>query len=216
MRLIHGWCGFGIYWALVEKLYESTNGDLEKNYPLIAYDLKTEEKTIKSIIEDFGLFNLNGDIFSHKRVKEHNVFRAKQSESGRKGAISLHYGSAIAQPKQSHDHKGKKGKKGNKGNKGNKTTTFDFESLWSKYPKRLKRREAERHFKASIKTDKDYADIQTALKNFLDSKVAKRDPQFIPYGSTWFFNWRDWVDFIEPKSQEEIEYERIPEGLRQY
>ena len=109
MRLVHGWHGFGLYWAIIEKLYESTNGDLEKNYPLLAYDLKTTEKTLKSIIEDFGLFDLNGDIFSHKRVKEHNAFRVKQSESGKKGAINLHYGSAIAQPWQSHDHKGKKG-----------------------------------------------------------------------------------------------------------
>ena len=136
MRLIHGWYGFGIYWALVEKLYESTNGDLEKNYPLLAYDLKTEEKILKSIIEDFGLFNLSEGIFSHKRVKEHNVFRVKQSESGRKGAMSLHYGSAIAQPKQSHDHKGKKGKKGKKGNKENNTMVHEVIAYLNEKTKR--------------------------------------------------------------------------------
>jgi len=110
LRLKHGWRGFGVYWAIVEKLYESTEGSLENNPAVIAFDLKEEENFIASVINEFGLFELNKTTFSHKRVREHNEYRAKQAESGRKGALSKHYGSAMTPPQQPHGHKGKERK----------------------------------------------------------------------------------------------------------
>ena len=85
--------------------------------------------------------------------------------------------------------------------------TFPFESIWLNYPKRVGRKEAERHFKASIKTEQDYIDIQTALKNYLESeRVAKG---FVQNGATWFGNWRDWLTFKEtlcPKCKSKGKY----------
>jgi hypothetical protein len=81
---------------------------------------------------------------------------------------------------------------------------FSFEEIYSKYPNKDGRKQAELHFKASVKTDKDWQDIQTALKNYLASdKVTKG---FIKMASTWFNNWRDWVNFkdIKPGSDPSI------------
>lgn len=72
-----------------------------------------------------------------------------------------------------------------------KVSEFDFESIWAKYPNKDGKKAADRHFKASVKTEKDWQDINQALKNYLDSEVVKKG--FIKNGSTWFNNWRDWI-----------------------
>ena len=73
-----------------------------------------------------------------------------------------------------------------------------FDEFWDKYPKKLGRKSAQRHFNASVKTDDDVSLFKKAFDAFLHSKVAHGDSQFIPHGSTWFNNWRDWVDYQEP------------------
>jgi hypothetical protein len=97
-------------------------------------------------------------------------------------------------------------------NKESKVFKYDFNIIWNKYPRKMGRKEAERHFNASVKTDEDFNDIQKALAVFLASKVCQGDPKFIPHGSTWFNNWRDWVDYQEPSnefSRQKEEEERI-------
>lgn len=79
----------------------------------------------------------------------------------------------------------------------------NFETVWSKYPKKLGKTAAERHFLKTVFNDQDLADINKALDNFLNSKQGKGDPQYIPHGSTWFNNWRDWVDYKEIETDEE-------------
>ncbi len=75
-----------------------------------------------------------------------------------------------------------------------KAGTFDFDSLWKRYPKRLGKKEALRHFKATVKTDEDWQNINKALDNYLHSKNVKENTQFIQHGSTWFNNWQDWIE----------------------
>lgn len=78
---------------------------------------------------------------------------------------------------------------------------YDFNPLWLKYPKKLGKHDAHRHFNAQVLTEKDYQDINLALDRFLTSPQAKGDPKYIPHGSTWFNNkWRDWVDYVDPAS----------------
>ena len=69
----------------------------------------------------------------------------------------------------------------------------EFEKLWLKYPNKDGKKAALRYFKASVNTKEDLADIEKGLKNYLDSPQVKRG--YIKNGSTWFNNWRDWVDY---------------------
>ncbi len=70
-----------------------------------------------------------------------------------------------------------------------------FENLYLKYPKKVGKKDALRHFKASVKTDEDLKNINKALYNYIASdRVAKG---FIQNASTWFRNWQDWIDFTE-------------------
>jgi len=63
LRMKHGWEGYGLYWALIEKLRESKDYTSVCNYNTIAYDLRTDSAKIKSIIEDFRLFAFTGSDF---------------------------------------------------------------------------------------------------------------------------------------------------------
>jgi len=51
------WEGYGLYWAIVEKLYES-GGSISEDYDVLAYDLRTDTEKIYSIINNFSLFEI--------------------------------------------------------------------------------------------------------------------------------------------------------------
>ena len=74
-----------------------------------------------------------------------------------------------------------------------------FSDIWKKYPKCIGKKAAERHFKTSVKTQQDCSDIQKALNNYLESETVRKG--FIQNGSTWFNNWRDWIDYQETKKK---------------
>lgn len=45
-------------------------------------------------------------------------------------------------------------------------------------------------------TEQDWKDIQTALKNYLESERVAKDR--VQDGKTWFNNWGDWLKYKEP------------------
>ena len=75
--------------------------------------------------------------------------------------------------------------------KDNNTIHTHFEALWVKYPNRQGKKDALRHYKASVLTDQNRTDIEQALNNYLQCKQVKEG--FIKNGSTWFNQWQDWV-----------------------
>jgi len=90
-----------------------------------------------------------------------------------------------------------------------------FDELWSQYPRKLVRTVAYQYFAKTVKTDEDVRDIRIALSNFLNSSQAKGDPKFIPYGSTWFNRWVDYINYKEPVSEKDKDNEiRATLGLR--
>jgi len=80
----HGMFGYGVFWAIVEELYNNANA-LRTHYDSISYDLRTDEDLIKSIVEDFGLFVIDGDFFGsisiERRLEERNMKSIKARES---------------------------------------------------------------------------------------------------------------------------------------
>jgi len=71
-----------------------------------------------------------------------------------------------------------------------------FEIIWAKYPRREGKKAAEKHFKASVTTMKDWLDIQNALENYVRQiRINHTEIQYTKMGSTWFNNWADYVNF---------------------
>jgi hypothetical protein len=84
--------------------------------------------------------------------------------------------------------------------RGERGENTQFNELWEKYPEKIGRKGALRHFENTVKTAEDFALITKALDNYRGSaRVAKG---YIQNATTWFNNWKDWVDNPEPKKQE--------------
>jgi hypothetical protein len=86
-RLIrkHGMIGYGIFWSIVEDLYNNANA-LRTDYEGIAYDLRSDCDIVASVVNDFDLFIFNGNFFGSNSVQERLDQRNIKSESARKSA----------------------------------------------------------------------------------------------------------------------------------
>jgi hypothetical protein len=95
-RLIrkHGMQGYGVFWSIVEDLYNNANA-LRLDYDGIAYDLRSNNEIVASVINDFDLFIFNDNFFSSNSVQERLDQRNTKSESARKSA-SYRWGNANA------------------------------------------------------------------------------------------------------------------------
>lgn len=88
-----------------------------------------------------------------------------------------------------------------------------FESIWNKYPNKDGKKRSKIYFFASVKTEKDLEDINKALNNYLNCKKVKEG--FIKNGSTWFNNWQDWINYVEPKTAKEQQEESLKKLFRE-
>ena len=70
-----------------------------------------------------------------------------------------------------------------------------FNTVWKLYPNREGKKAALRHYKATVKTETDFKNINIALQNYLRSSRVKQG--FIKNGSTFFNQWQDWISPTE-------------------
>lgn len=91
VRMRHGAEGYGVYFMILEKLRESSEYLHVKDYNIISFDLRVSNTLIKSIVEDFGLFEFTEDgkhFYSGsfmRRMKPLDELREKRSEAGKAG-----------------------------------------------------------------------------------------------------------------------------------
>ena len=81
----HGILGYGVYWAIVEDLYNNANA-LRMDCEGIAFDLRVDEKVVKSIINEFDLFVIDGDEFGSMSVQRRLDERDAKSKKARASA----------------------------------------------------------------------------------------------------------------------------------
>lgn len=82
----HGYAGYGLFWALIEELYNNANA-LPMDYESIAFDLRTDKKIIESIINDFDLFVFDGNSFGSLSVQKRLEKRSEKSVKARESAF---------------------------------------------------------------------------------------------------------------------------------
>lgn len=80
LQMVHGMAGIGIYWCLIELLYE--NGGYLKLSKLktYAYSLRVEQELIKSVIDEFDLFVVKDDVFYSASVIKRLEERKEKSD----------------------------------------------------------------------------------------------------------------------------------------
>ena len=107
----YGYSGYGLFWAIIEDLYNNANA-LPTDYDTIAHDLHTDMETIKSIVNDFELFEISEGIFYsnsvQRRLDERNLKSIKAKESAKIG-WEIRKRNANAEPTQTEGN-AKKGK----------------------------------------------------------------------------------------------------------
>ena len=83
----HGMLGYGIFWAIVEDLYNNANA-LHLDYESIAFDLRADSEVVKSVIFDFDLFEIRDIIFASTSVQRRLDQRNNKSIKARASALS--------------------------------------------------------------------------------------------------------------------------------
>jgi hypothetical protein len=88
LRIKYEWKGYGLFWAIIEKLRDSTNYMCIKDYNLVAFDLRVDASLIKSIVEDFGLFVFTecGKYFYSERLQQSMEFKESKSKKAAENA----------------------------------------------------------------------------------------------------------------------------------
>ena len=83
----HGMIGYGVFWAIVEDLYNNANA-LRLDCEGIAYDLHVDVKIVENIIFDFELFVIENNFFGSLSVERRLNERNEKSEKARKSALN--------------------------------------------------------------------------------------------------------------------------------
>ena len=105
----YGMEGFGIYWAIIEKLHEN-NGWLQNDCSILAYEFRVKEDIIKDIINSFDLFIFKDKSFSSNRVL-FNLERISEKSAKAKAAASRRWDKNITVINAIKLNVAKKGKK---------------------------------------------------------------------------------------------------------
>ncbi len=69
LRVKYGMEGIGVYWCLIEMLYEQGGEIKTEDIETIAFELRIQHELLNSIIKDFNLFKINSKNFYSASVK---------------------------------------------------------------------------------------------------------------------------------------------------
>lgn len=90
LRMKHGMEGIGVYWCIVEMLYEENGFISLQDYERITFELRTNEELVRTVINDFGLFEVNCERFWSNSALERLAVRKDKSEQAR-AAINVRW-----------------------------------------------------------------------------------------------------------------------------
>lgn len=84
----HGVAGIGIYWCIVEMIYEGGGRIAKEMLPVIAFDLRTDEGIVNSVVFDFGLFEEEDGFITSESIQRRLGMRAEKSIKAKNSAKS--------------------------------------------------------------------------------------------------------------------------------
>lgn len=61
IRMKHGLAGYAVAVMLLEKIAESHNREVERNYDALGFEFRADAATIKKVVEDNNLFQVSGN-----------------------------------------------------------------------------------------------------------------------------------------------------------
>lgn len=235
-----GLAGIGLYWCIIEMLYEK-GGYIDLDYiPIIAFDLRTTDEVVHNVIEKYELFDCNNTHFYSNSVLNRLNMRAEKSEKARK-SIEARWKKAksknesntneIRPYNESNTIKEKKSKENEskvnkKENKENDLTSNDieneFNTLWKMYPRKQGKPNALKAYTKARKNGTTFDEVKQGIENYCNHLKAKgTTTEYIKHGSTWFNGegWTDEYDFTpvnKPQSQPQAVAQKDYSGESQF
>jgi uncharacterized protein YdaU (DUF1376 family) len=191
--VVLGYEGIGIYWNLIERLYEQGGYMNIADLDIVANGNVSLCERITKVIQDFNLFKIeDGKFWSESCVRRLHVMEEKSSKASQ-SAHKRWSKEPTAMPTHSDGYAIKKeiNKEKKEIDREDEIRGIRFMEFWSLYPKPVGMGMAQMTFRATIKTDKDFEDLKTALKNYLASEEVKKG--MIKNGSNWIEDWRGWL-----------------------
>lgn len=185
----HGMTGYGIFWAIVENLYNNANV-LYLDYERISYDLHVSDiETIKSVIHDFGLFEIKNGSFGSASIERRLDERNEKSEKARQSAFKR-WKKENKEPEKNADaseNDANVSKSDAIKEKKENNTYSDFRGFWDTYDKKLgNKKNCEKKW-AKLKPEE-----QEKIMNILPAYLKTiKDKQYQPYPET-FLHERRW------------------------
>ncbi len=203
LRSKFGWEGYGLYWAIIEKLRDSYDYNLKMaSIPGIALSLSHPQATLDEMLNlcfEIGLLSKTNDSFYSeslsRRMHMIDEKRERFREFGRIGGKISSQARATLKLPSSSKVKESKVK--------NTTPNKEFEVFYQEYPKKKARVEAEKAFKRLSPSSAVFEEIIAGVKKAKLSKDWQKDGgQFIPLPAT-YLNQRRWEDEIIGKKAED-------------
>ena len=82
--------GYGVYFKIIEMLYQN-DGLLEYDLDFISHALNYDVEVIQSVLNDFGLFNIEENYITSQRVLDGIKEITAKSEKARRSAMIRHH-----------------------------------------------------------------------------------------------------------------------------
>ena len=196
LLIAHGWSGYGLFWALVERLSLESNYKLKRKYNRIAFALQVDNDTIKSIVEDFELFILEDDYFYSeslmKRMEKLDEIKQKRAIAGAKGGKAKANAKQMpSKPLANLSRLDKIRVDKSRVDKNKNLYSAKFEQFWHEYPSKIGKKKAFTSFKA-VKVDVEV--LIDAIQKQKETSQWKSG--YIPHPATWLNQGR-WEDDVE-------------------
>jgi len=204
LQIKHGMSGLGIYWCIIEMLYEQ-DGKIQTEYDRIAFVLRTEKSVIQSVINDFDLFVIGGDGFYsesvNKRLGIRNDKSVKATESVNKRWKKYERNTNVSKSDTIKERKGKE----IKGNESNNARINSEENLTKEFSNQFTLIE---NLSRLTKTSPDK--IKSLIPEFILT-LASKNRLDDPFKDQWdyFVNWYK----SELKNQKQLEPEKPRAGF---
>lgn len=207
LRMAHGWEGYGVYWGIVEMMYEA-GGKLENDHAAIGFSLQITPEIVGRVLGASGLFyTKHGRIGSHsvdrriecrRKISEKSSIAGKASANVRSTSVQRPFNECSTINKGKKERKEKKERK----KETERPETSGFESFWEIYPNKKAKAAALKTWLRINPGPELLAQILAAVKSqSACDQWTKDGGKFIPHPATWLNNAR-WEDEVSPADRD--------------
>lgn len=87
VQMAHGMAGIGVFWCIIEMMYEQDGKLPVSSCNCIAFALHVDNKIVQSIFNDFDLFTCDGEWYTSPSVDKRIAKRSSVSDARRNAAL---------------------------------------------------------------------------------------------------------------------------------